>query len=340
MSPRGMRLGFVEPHLLRFGGIRRMLEFANRLTARGHDVTFYLPDDQILNCNWMACDARIKTWTSGFEDDLDIILFNHEPHWHLLDRFVNARRRVFYALHYSRTYEKAGSWECLRTPVDLQLANSNWTADQILAEIGSRPTVQLGGANRDVFRPYGGGKRYPILCTGGGKRDWKGTDDIHTAAHLLGMEAEEYAPKDLSQPDLGREYDAAEVFVVGSWFEGFCQPGLEAMACGVPLVTTNNGGCLEYAIDGETALVVPPRDPVAMADAIRRLLNDEVMAKQFVANGLDLVERDFDWEKRTDQLAEVFDGVVAGTLSVVPPPRPAPPEQPDLSVVVLAWDNL
>jgi hypothetical protein len=41
-----------------------------------------------------------------------------------------------------------------------------------------------------------------------------------------------------------------------------------------------------------------------MADAIRRLLNDEVMAKQFVANGLDLIARDFDWEKRTDELAE------------------------------------
>ena len=337
---QGLRLGFIEPHLLRFGGIRRMLEFSNRLTARGHHVTFYLPDDQVLNCTWMRCDADIKTWSSGFDDPLDIILFNHEPHWHLLDRFVNARRRMFYALHYSRAYEKAGSWECMRTPVDLQLANSNWTADQIFAEIGSRPIVALGGANRDVFRPYGGAKKYPLLCTGGGKRDWKGTTDLHEAARLLGMKLEEYAPKDLSQPDLGREYDAAEIFLVGSWFEGFCQPGLEAMACGVPLVTTNNGGCLEYAIDGETALVVPPHDPVAMANAIRRLQNDEVLAKQLVANGLDLVERDFDWEKRTDELVEIFDGVSAGTLSAPPPPRPTPPPQPDLSVVVLAWDNL
>ena len=336
----GLRIGFIEPHLTPFDGVRRMLEFSNRLTARGHDVTFYLPDDQVLNCTWMRCDAAIKPWSSGFEDDLDIILFNHEPHWHLLDKFVNARRRMFYALHYSRTYDKAGSWECLRTPVDLQLANSNWTADQIFAEIGSRPTVQLGGANREVFRPYGGVKKYPLLCTGGGRRDWKGTDDLHEAARLLGMKLEEYAPKDLSQPDLGREYDAAEIFLVGSWFEGFCQPGLEAMACGVPLVTTDNGGCLEYAIDGVTALVVPPRDPVAMANAIRRLQNDEVLAKQLVANGLELVERDFDWERRTDELVEVFDGVSTGSLSAPPPPRPIPPEEPDLSVVVLAWDNL
>jgi GT2 family glycosyltransferase len=336
----GLKIGLIEPHLLRFGGIRRVIEFANRLEARGHHVTFYLPDDQIMNCSWMRCTATIKPLTRGFNDELDVIIFNHEPHWHLLDRFENARHRIFYALHYSRTYEKAGSWESLRTPVDLQLANSNWTADQIEAEIGTRPTVVLGGANREVFHPYGGPKKYPLLAVGDSRRTWKGHDTILEAGRMLGVPVEEYAPKDLSQPDLGREYDAAQVFVVGSLFEGFCQPGLEAMACGVPLVTTDNGGCREYAIDGETALVVEPGDAVAMANAIRRLLDDDVLAKQLTANGLDLVERDFDWERRTDELAEILDGVSAGIDLAPPPPRPSAPDQPELSVVTLAWDNL
>src|SRR5947209_17320724 len=66
-SPRrGMRLGFVEPHLRRFGGIRRMIEFANRLTARGHRVTFYLPDDVEQQCTWMRCDATVKPIREGF----------------------------------------------------------------------------------------------------------------------------------------------------------------------------------------------------------------------------------------------------------------------------------
>lgn len=336
----GLRIGFIEPHLLRYGGIRRMVEFANRLVARGHDVRFYLPDDQVLSCGWMRCDAEVRPLTSGFAEPLDLILFNHEPQWHLLERFTGARRRAFYALHYSKVYEKEGSWESIRAPVDLQLANSNWTADMIAVDTGHRPLVQLGGANREVFRPYGGPKLYPLLCTGDSKRLWKGTETIQEAARILGVPLEAYAPKDLSQPALGREYDAARVFAVGSWYEGFCQPGLEAMACGVSLVTTDNGGCLEYAIDGETALVVPRQDPVAMAAAIERLLDDEVLAKELVANGLELVDRDFDWERRTDELAERFDGVVAGTALAPPPPRPAPPEHPDLSVVVLAWDNL
>ena len=189
-----------------------------------------------------------------------------------MDQFTQARRRIFYALHYARLYGKAGSWESIRAAVDLQLANSNWTADQICAEIGHRPTVQLGGVNRDIFHPYGGRKRYPVLCSGGEGRPWKGTDTVLAAGQLLDVSVERYADKDLDQVALGREYDASRVFVVGSWFEGFSQPGLEALACGVPLVTTDNGGCREYAANEETALVVPPRDPQSMASAIRRLL--------------------------------------------------------------------
>ena len=195
-----------------------MLEFANRLSDRGHRVTFYLPDDQELFCSWMPCRAQIKPLTAGFADPLDIVMFNHEPHWHLLDKFTDARRRVFYALHYGRLYGKEGSWESLRTPVDLQLANSNWTADQIAAETGTRPVVVLGGVNRDTFHPYGGAKRYPLLCGGDRRRLWKGTDTIEAAAGLLGLRLESYGGKDLSQADLGREYDAAECsrWAVGS----------------------------------------------------------------------------------------------------------------------------
>jgi glycosyltransferase involved in cell wall biosynthesis/GT2 family glycosyltransferase len=336
----GLRLGIIEPHLRRYGGIRRMVEFANRLTARGHHVTFYVPSDQELFCTWMECRAAVKAMPAGFDDPLDVVMFNHEPHWHLLDRFEHARRRVFYALHYGKLYGKEGSWESIRAEVDLQLANSNWTADQIAAEIGSRPTVVLGGVNRETFRPYGGPKRYPVLCGGDTRRTWKGTDTIVEAGRILGVPVEGYGEKDLDQPELGREYDAARVFAVGSWFEGFCQPGLEALACGVPLVTTDNGGCREYARDGETALVVPVRDPAAMASAIGRLLDDETLAKELAGAGLDLVERDFDWENRTDEFAEILEGVAAGTVLAPPPPRPAPPTDPELSVVVPAWDNL
>jgi hypothetical protein len=108
-----------------------MLEFANRLVARGHDVAFYVPDQEDLRCSWMRCDARVEPLSAGFDDELDVVLFNDERQWYLLDRFAKARRRMFYALHYAALYGKGGSWDSVRAPVDFQLANSNWTADQI-----------------------------------------------------------------------------------------------------------------------------------------------------------------------------------------------------------------
>ncbi|MDQ1455759.1 MAG: hypothetical protein QOH28_1379 [Actinomycetota bacterium] len=317
-----------------------MVEFANRLVDRNHQVTFYLPDGVDLRCTWMRCAAEVKPMTAGFGDELDVILFNHEPQWHLIERFERARRSVFYALHYAHLYGKEGSWESLRVPVDLQLANSNWTADQIWAETGHRPTVQLGGVNREMFHPYPGPKRYRLLISGEQQRAWKGTDTLIEAGRLLRVPVERYAGKDLDQQALGREYASSRVFAVGSWFEGFCQPGLEALACGTPLVTTDNGGCREYAVDGETALVVPPRDARQMAAAMRRLLDDAPLAARLSANGLEVVDRDFDWERRTDEFADVLDGVCAGSGSAPPPPRCPVPVEPEVSVVVLAWDNL
>ena len=337
-----MRIGMIEPHLQRFGGIRRMVEFANRLVARGHDVTFFLPPGQELVCGWMRCDARVAV----IEDtSLDVIVFNDERQWYLLDRFPSARRRVFYALHDGARYGKGGSWESLRVPVDLRLANSTWTADQVERRIGERPVVQLSGIDRSLFRPQGMPKRHDVL-TSGSTRWWKGADTVREAAALAGVGCDTYEDLDLSQDRLARMYDQARMFAVGSHFEGFGQPGLEALACGVPLVTTDNGGCRDYAVDGETALMVPPGDAEAMSTAIRRLFDDPALAESLIANGLDIVADRFDWEARTDELAAVLDGVVAGPSGATPtatssaPVAGDPPTDPELTVVVLGWNNL
>jgi len=65
-----------------------------------------------------------------------------------------------------------------------------------------------------------------------------------------------------------------DIFVLSSDWEGFPMTILEAMACGTPVVVTDVGGSREAVVDGETGLLVPPRDPEGLAKAITTLIED------------------------------------------------------------------
>lgn len=90
-------------------------------------------------------------------------------------------------------------------------------------------------------------------------------------------------------------YNATKVYVQASNFEGFGLTAIEAMACGAALVTTDNGGSQDYAIDGETALVVPVGDAPALARAVDSLLGDDALRCRIAAEGTRYIRR-FDWD--------------------------------------------
>ena len=77
------------------------------------------------------------------------------------------------------------------------------------------------------------------------------------------------------RPDVLSVHKAFDIFVMSSVTEGLGTSLLDAMACGKPIVATTAGGMPEVVADGETGLLVPPRDHEAMADAIVGLLTDE-----------------------------------------------------------------
>jgi glycosyltransferase involved in cell wall biosynthesis len=80
---------------------------------------------------------------------------------------------------------------------------------------------------------------------------------------------------------------------------------MEAMACGAALITTDTGGSRDYALDGETAFVSPPRQPEQLADNLTRVLNDEVLRNRLAENGCQKI-REFSWEANTLRLEKLF----------------------------------
>jgi glycosyltransferase involved in cell wall biosynthesis len=98
------------------------------------------------------------------------------------------------------------------------------------------------------------------------------------------------------QKRLRRLYNEAAIFVGPSWAEGWPLPPAEAAQCGAALCLTDIGGHREYGIQGETALLSPPRAPDAMAHNILCLLQDNRLRVQLGKQAHDYV-RQFTWDR-------------------------------------------
>lgn len=94
--------------------------------------------------------------------------------------------------------------------------------------------------------------------------------------------------------EVARINNEAVIFICSSIKEGFGLPGLEAMACGCALVSTEYEGVLEYAVDGVNALLSPVEDSKAMADNVARLFEDDALLRRIVRGGISTAKgRDF-----------------------------------------------
>jgi glycosyltransferase involved in cell wall biosynthesis len=118
-------------------------------------------------------------------------------------------------------------------------------------------------------------------------------------------------------PEVVRRYRQASVFVLPCIVtdegdrDGIPNVILEAMASGLPVVSTPVSGIPEVVRDGETGLVVPERDPAAIADAVQRLAGEPALASAIATRASELVRAEFDLERNVGRLLEQFRAVAA-----------------------------
>jgi glycosyltransferase involved in cell wall biosynthesis len=121
----------------------------------------------------------------------------------------------------------------------------------------------------------------------------------------------------LGQPDkdtLLQLYNAADVLLAPSLYEGFGLTILEAMACGTPVITAKVSSLPEVA--GDAAILVDPMDVQAIADAVSLLQNDPILRKGLTEKGLTRASL-FTWEKTAEQVALVYEQLMNGSYLTV-----------------------
>jgi len=131
-------------------------------------------------------------------------------------------------------------------------------------------------------------------------------------------------------------YAAADVFVTTPWYEPFGITPVEAMACARPVIGARVGGIASTVVDGITGLLVEPRDPRGLADALHHVMRNPAAAAAMGQAGRARALLEFTWEGVARQLVQVYESArtearvpavpsVPATAAISAPPPPMVP---------------
>jgi glycosyltransferase involved in cell wall biosynthesis len=104
-------------------------------------------------------------------------------------------------------------------------------------------------------------------------------------------------------------YSAADVFVTTPWYEPFGMTAVEAMACGTPVVGARVGGIKYSVLDGSTGYLVPPNDPLALADRLNEICSSRRLAERLSSVAVRRADAVFRWERVAQSLAVLYGDV-------------------------------
>ncbi|WP_235044622.1 glycosyltransferase [Methylohalobius crimeensis] len=153
-------------------------------------------------------------------------------------------------------------------------------------------------------------RKYPdllYLVVGGASPEGDMTESLQAQVMRLGLEKHVRFLGPLPPERLKRSLSAADVFVLATANEGWANVFLEAMACGLPVITTEVGGNREVVCRDDLGTIIPLSD----ADALKRAI-DGAMRKKWNRDALIAYAADNDWNKRVVQLVRMFNELTGG----------------------------
>jgi glycosyltransferase involved in cell wall biosynthesis len=194
-----------------------------------------------------------------------------------------------------------------QTALDTTRAKYRITSPQMILYVGSihtrRNIIQLLQAFQKVQQTIAdvqlvlvGKQEYPYM-------------DLQVLIHELGPTSQVILAGYLHiyDPHLLALYNLADLFIYPSSYEGFGLPPIEAMACGTPVITSNNTSLPE--VTGDAAILIDPLNIDEMAEAMIQVLMNQQMRQEMIAKGINQAQK-FSWEQVAKETLAVYQEVL------------------------------
>jgi glycosyltransferase involved in cell wall biosynthesis len=254
----------------------------------------------------IVTEHNLDTWRRGWHFLADRVLGRFTDQW----IFVSRQVEVFYE---QRMALPEGRSLVVHNGIDVAPFRSAVDKTRVRERMGLKPDVWVAGVVGRLDERKGHryfleavqslASREPRLF---GVIVGEGREKEVLAAQLRTLGLEERVRLVGYWPDLAEALACLDVFVLPSLMEGHPLAVLEAMAASKPVVATSVGGNPEAVEDGVTGLLVPPRDPGALAEAIGALIRDPERAADMGRAGRRSLDRRFSLEAAVRANEEVY----------------------------------
>ncbi|MFC5558821.1 glycosyltransferase family 4 protein [Ureibacillus thermophilus] len=335
-----LHIVYVMTHVGVSGGVKIIFEHANRLKQLGAKVTIVahyvkpawfpieadyiqVPFDLELTKGIPDCDLIVATYWDHIQPCIETgiapVVYFEQGDFHLFD------------------YEKMNQTLKNYIQKQFQLPAFIYTVSKSAAELiqkiyGREAKVYPNAIDEKIFNregPWIEGERPYLLMIGRESTAFKGLSYIMEAYEKLMREFDldlywitpEMPSEQMrqrvtkyfispSQETIASLYRGAALYVSGSTYESFSLPPLEAMACGCPVVTTDNEGVLEYAVHQVNVLICRMKDSEDMAKKIKELLSNQDLKEQLIQNGFKTVSQ-YNWQSIMEKILSYYQDIAS-----------------------------
>jgi glycosyltransferase involved in cell wall biosynthesis len=295
-----MKIGFLISGIGIFGSVREVVENCNVLSELGNECFIFNPEGEIIP--WIECKAKIVHESKLHLYSLDVLILTTTPNDHYLRLFKQSKadKKVFCFMGFDPKFNIFELNPNLTYIVEnyYLMADSFWQIDWLKENTKSDKILncQLGGINLEMFSPMDD-KVYGDVVIGwsGDMRKRKGGITLYNYFTTKDIGTKTYFGKRIPQNQMKDWFNEIDIFVDNHYSGGWCNPVIEAMACGVPVVCSNVLCNSAFTIDGRTALKFEFNDMTTMHEKIKILQNEGAIRYLLSVNGREAI-KEFDYK--------------------------------------------